>query len=113
MQWEFATQRDVGVITLTGFLGQDATHRFQGAFDWAVARRSGPLVVDMTALTGWNRSGEDAILDATGRLSADRGPLAVCGLGERGAHALATAAALSVIRVFPDLDTAVAALAAS
>ncbi|WP_188302240.1 STAS domain-containing protein [Streptomyces sp. CBMA123] len=113
MQWEFATERGVGVMTLTGFLGQDATHRFQGAFDWAVARCSGPLVIDMAALRGWNCSGEDAILDATGRLSAGRGPLVVCGLGERGAQVLTTAAALSVIRVFPDLDTAVAALAAS
>jgi hypothetical protein len=62
-------------------------------------------------LTGF--LGQDAILDATSRLPADRSPLAVCGLGERGAQVLTTAASLSAIQAFPDLDTAVAALAAS
>ncbi|MER7668197.1 STAS domain-containing protein [Kitasatospora sp. NPDC096128] len=112
IQWEFRAERGAGVLAVTGFLGQDAAHRFQGAFDWALARCEGPLVVDMAALRGWNCSGEDAILDATHRLPVGRGPLAVCGLGLRDAPVLTTAAALSVVRLFPDLDMALAALAA-
>ncbi|MEV6211835.1 STAS domain-containing protein [Kitasatospora sp. NPDC051914] len=109
MQWELVTVDGAGVLRLSGFLGARATHRFQGAFDWAVARCPGPIVVDVSALTGWGAEGEAAIVAAAGRLH-DRGPLAVCGVGQRKADLLRSSSALSVLRLCADLDVALVVL---
>jgi anti-anti-sigma regulatory factor len=111
MQWELETVDGVGVLHLTGFLGERSTHRFRGALDWVAARCPGAIVIDLTALKGWSTEGEGAIVDAAGRL-ADRGPLAVCGLRERPGDLLRTSSALHALQLYPDLDTALAALGA-
>jgi len=109
MQWELALVDGSGVLHLSGLLDERGAHRFQGAVDWAAARSSGLLVADLSRLTGWNAAGEDAIVDAAGRLPADRAPLLVCGLRERPTALLRTSAALSVIGLHADLTAALAA----
>ncbi|MGK4580221.1 STAS domain-containing protein [Kitasatospora sp. HPMI-4] len=110
IQWELDDADGIAVLRLTGFLGEQAVHRFQGAFDWAVARCPGAVVIDLSALVGFDAVGEGAIVDAAGRLPRGRGPLAVASLRGRPAGLLTTSMALSVLQLFPDLETALAAL---
>ncbi|MFE5584933.1 STAS domain-containing protein [Kitasatospora sp. NPDC056531] len=110
MQWELEEMDGVGVLRLTGYLGERVVHRFHGAFDWARARCTGPLVIDLSGLLGWSQEGEAAIVDAAGRLGTDRSPLMLCGLRDRAAPLFATGAALGLMRVCSDLQTALAAL---
>ncbi|WP_035842791.1 STAS domain-containing protein [Kitasatospora azatica] len=112
MQWHFEERDGTGVLHLSGFLGDHVTHRFEGAVGWACSRCAGAIVVDMSALVGWSREGEAAIMDAAGLLAAHRAPLAVCGLGDRHAPLLLAGDALALVRVYPDLDSALAAVAA-
>ena len=109
MQWELVMTDGVGVLRLSGFLGARATHRFHGAFGWAMARCPGPIAIDLSGLTGWSAEGEAAIVDAAGRLHG-RGPLAVCGVGQRKADVLRSGPALSVLRLCADLDVALVVL---
>ncbi|MBO1417478.1 STAS domain-containing protein [Streptomyces sp. FH025] len=112
IQWELEDVDGVGVLRVSGFLGEQAVHRFEGAVDWVRARCAGPVVLDLTALRGWNGAGEAALVNAAALVGSDRGALAVCGLGERCTPALLACYGLGVIRLFPDLETALAALAA-
>ncbi|MFD8599484.1 STAS domain-containing protein [Kitasatospora sp. NPDC059646] len=105
MQWEFERHGEAGVLRLSGFLGERSAQRFRGAFDWAVARCTGPVVIEMSALAGWSRDGEAALAEAAGRLPAERGPLVLCGITAGVAEGLRTCRALSV---HPDLATALA-----
>ncbi|MCX4755134.1 hypothetical protein [Kitasatospora purpeofusca] len=92
IQWDLDHGADL--LRLSGCLGQDALHRFTGAVDWTRAHRTGPVILDLSALRGWNTEGEAAIVDAAARLGAHHGPPAVCGLGDRVAPLIATAHAL-------------------
>jgi len=112
MQWHFEERNGVGVLFLSGFLGERVVHRFEGGFDWACSRCSGPVVVDVSALKGWSSEGEAAIVDAASRLAPHRTPLAVCGVGERHAPLLRAGNGLSLVRVYPDLEGALEAVAA-
>ncbi|WP_035859020.1 STAS domain-containing protein [Kitasatospora cheerisanensis] len=109
MQWDFERHGEAGVLRLSGFLGERSAQRFQGAFDWALARCTGPVVIDMSALAGCSRDGEAAIAHAAGRLPAGRGPLLLCGPTAEVADLLHTCEALHLVRVVPDLATALAA----
>ncbi|WP_395298518.1 STAS domain-containing protein [Kitasatospora hibisci] len=111
MQWDLERTGDIGVLRLSGFLGESTAHRFTGAVDWTGARCAGAVVVDLVALQGWSTEGEAAIVNAAGRLGTDRRLLAVCGHGGRPVPLLATAHGLGVLRLFPDTDTALAILA--
>lgn len=103
MYWDSAECDGVGVLQLFGFLGRQDAHRFEGAVDWVRSRCKGPLVLDMSGLLGWSTEGEAAVVRAAGD------SLAVCGLRERPAPLLAAREA--VIRIYPDLPSAVAHLA--
>ncbi|KOV39025.1 hypothetical protein ADK60_01340 [Streptomyces sp. XY431] len=111
MQWDLERIGDIGVLRLSGFLGESVAHRLTGAVDWSGARCTGAIVIDLAALQGCSGEVEAAIVNAAGRLGADHGPLAVCGLAGRDAPLLATAHGLGILRLYPDADTALAALA--
>ncbi|MFI9101002.1 hypothetical protein ACIGXA_10795 [Streptomyces fildesensis] len=104
MEWNFEDCNGTGVLHLYGHLGRRVTDRFTGAVDWARARTTGTLVLDMSGLMGWSPAGEAAILAA-----APAG-LALCGLRDRPTSLLAEISLVGV-RVFPDLDVALTALA--
>ncbi|MFJ6619581.1 hypothetical protein ACIQOW_18625 [Kitasatospora sp. NPDC091335] len=110
IQWDLDHSDGVDLLRLSGYLGQDALHRFTGAVDWTRAHRTGPVSIDLSALRGWNAEGEAAIVDAAARLGADHGPPAVCGLGDRVAPLIATAHGLGILRIHPDSATARTAL---
>ncbi|MER5642841.1 hypothetical protein ABT095_38640 [Kitasatospora sp. NPDC002227] len=110
MQWDLDQAGQVGILRLSGFLSERTTHRLHGAVEWAHARCPDGVVVDLSALTGWNQHGEAGIVAAAERPGPGPTPLVVCGLGGRPAPALLAAHASGVLLVRPDLDTALRAL---
>jgi hypothetical protein len=68
-----------GILSIAGYLGPDAVHRFTEAVGWVLVRGDGPVIVDLTpphptpphctALRGWLAEGQLAITAAAGRLA--------------------------------------------
>ncbi|UKY48551.1 hypothetical protein [Streptomyces inhibens] len=110
LDWQYATHRDVTVLTLTGHLGGETTARFVGAIDWVRPRATGPILLDVTGLVSWSDDGEAAIVDTARRLGSAEQPLALCGVGDLPTLVI-TANRLVPLSVYPDLDTALDALA--
>ncbi|WOX23235.1 anti-sigma factor antagonist [Streptomyces solicathayae] len=71
IEWRYTIQPDLGVLSLAGYLGADAVGRFAGAVGWAVARGTGPVILDLTSLRGWSDGGRAAISEAAARLTAE------------------------------------------
>ncbi|MET8563504.1 anti-sigma factor antagonist [Streptomyces flaveolus] len=66
-------EENLGVLSVVGYLGPDAVRRFSGAIGWALARGTGPVIVDLTELRSWSAEGQLAITEAARRLAqADR-----------------------------------------
>ncbi|WP_314612893.1 STAS domain-containing protein [Streptomyces stackebrandtii] len=71
IEWRYTVQKELGVLSLAGFLGAEAVDRFTGAVGWALARGTGPVVLDLTSLRGWSVGGQLAVADAARRLAAE------------------------------------------
>ncbi|HET6359910.1 STAS domain-containing protein [Streptomyces sp.] len=72
IEWRYTTQQDFCVLSLAGYLGADAVSRFSGAVGWALARGTGPVILDLTELRGWSIGGQLAVAQAARQL-ADEG----------------------------------------
>ncbi|MFJ6934483.1 STAS domain-containing protein [Streptomyces sp. NPDC101132] len=72
IEWRYTTRQELSVLSLAGYLGADATDRFNGAVGWALARGTGPVILDLTRLLGWSAGGQIAVAQAARRL-AERG----------------------------------------
>ncbi|WP_406010382.1 STAS domain-containing protein [Streptomyces sp. NBC_00637] len=70
IDWRYTVEENLGVLSVAGYLGPDGVHRFTGAVGWALARGTGPLIVDLTDLRGWSAEGQRAITEAARRLAA-------------------------------------------
>ncbi|MFB6818572.1 anti-sigma factor antagonist [Streptomyces sp. NPDC056347] len=70
IEWRYTMEQDLGVLSVAGYLGGDAVHRFTGAVGWTLARGTGPVVVDCADLHGWSAEGRLAIEDAARELAA-------------------------------------------
>jgi hypothetical protein len=99
IQWHFQNVRDVGILRISGYLGDAAAPRFGGAVRWALARCEGPLVLDLTSLTGWSDDGREAVRTAVELFTAEGRPLEFAaapegadGLGATASHADITTA---------------------
>jgi hypothetical protein len=74
IEWRYTVEQDLGILSVSGYLGLDAVHRFAGAVGWVVERGRGPVIVDLTGLRGWSAEGQLAITEAARRLTdAGRG----------------------------------------
>ncbi|HEY9372110.1 anti-sigma factor antagonist [Streptomyces sp.] len=71
IEWRYTVQKELGVLSLAGFLGAEAVDRFTGAVGWALARGTGPVILDLTSLRGWSVGGQLAVADAARRLAAE------------------------------------------
>ncbi|MGW7365339.1 STAS domain-containing protein [Streptomyces sp. NPDC054841] len=71
IEWRYITQPDFCVLSLSGFLGADAVDRFTGAVGWALARGTGPVILDLTELRGWSVGGQLAVAQAARRLTEE------------------------------------------
>jgi len=70
IEWRYTVEQELGVLSVSGYLGPDAVRRFEGAVGWAVGRGTGPVVVDLTGLRTWSAEGQLAITEAARRLAA-------------------------------------------
>jgi hypothetical protein len=70
IEWRYTVEQELGILSVCGYLGPDAVHRFAGAIGWVIQRGSGPVIVDLTALRGWSAEGQLAITEAARRLAA-------------------------------------------
>ncbi|MEU5438701.1 anti-sigma factor antagonist [Streptomyces sp. NPDC020719] len=70
IEWRYTVEQDLGVLAIAGFLGGDAVPRFTGAVGWALARGTGPVIVDCAELHGWSTEGQLAIERAARELAA-------------------------------------------
>jgi hypothetical protein len=113
MNWTYQNGRGVGVLELRGYLGDSALDQFSGAIDWALARCTGPVVIDLTCLQGWSTSGQAAFEEAAQRAAIHGRVLAVCGSHCGGAAWQSWDGQQAAIPADADLDTAVTALLSS
>lgn len=107
IEWRYTVQQELGVLSLAGFLGADALGRFTGAVGWAVARGTGPVVLDLSRLLGWSAGGQLAVTEAAHRLRAAGRSLELAAIPTDGA--LVPAGDGPAIPVHCDLDAAFAA----
>ncbi|WP_128381674.1 anti-sigma factor antagonist [Streptomyces cavernae] len=70
IEWRYTVEQGLGILSVSGYLGPDAVHRFAGAVGWVVGRGSGPVIVDLTGLRSWSAEGQLAIIEAARRLAA-------------------------------------------
>ncbi|MDV5144142.1 STAS domain-containing protein [Streptomyces sp. SBC-4] len=106
IEWRYTVQQELGVLSLAGFLGADALGRFTGAVGWAVARGTGPVVLDLSRLRGWSAGGQLAVTEAAHRLRAAGRSLELAAIPTGGA--LVPAGDGPAIPVHCDLDAAFA-----
>jgi anti-anti-sigma regulatory factor len=109
MNWLFKNRQGVGVLELRGYLGDSALARFSGAIGWALARCTGPVVIDLTQLQGWSASGQAALEEAAQRTEIHHRVLAICGSHDITAQQRWQDRQVA-IPAYADLDTAVTAL---
>lgn len=58
MTWNHEHRDGIDVLSLTGYLRDEATDRSAGAVGWVLARSTAPIAVDITGLRGWSAAGE-------------------------------------------------------
>ncbi|MFF4509377.1 anti-sigma factor antagonist [Streptomyces sp. NPDC001401] len=69
IDWRYTVEKHLGILSVAGYLGPDAVRRFTGAVGWALARGTGPVIVDLTELRSWSAEGQLAITEAARRLA--------------------------------------------
>ncbi|MFF9344539.1 MULTISPECIES: anti-sigma factor antagonist [unclassified Streptomyces] len=111
IEWRYTIHPGLGVLSLAGFLGQEAVGRFQGAVGWALARGTGPVVLDLTGLRGWSDGGRLAVSEAALRLAAEGRGLELAAVPEGGTPAAGAGFGDGkvVVAVHGDLAAALAA----
>ncbi|MEU7182152.1 MULTISPECIES: STAS domain-containing protein [Streptomyces] len=107
LQWRYTTRDGLSVLSLAGSLGEQALARFGGAVGWALARGTGPVVLDLTALSGWSADGQRAIADAARQLATHHRTLELAAIPADGS--LVPDGRCPLMPVHPDLDAALAA----
>ncbi|KOG14707.1 MULTISPECIES: hypothetical protein [Streptomyces] len=107
IEWRYTVREDLGVLSLAGFLGPEAVDRFAGAVGWALARGTGPVILDLTSLRGWSVGGQLAVAAAARRLAAEDRPLELAAIPADGS--LVPDSGQPPIVVHCDLPTALAA----
>ncbi|MFF4580139.1 anti-sigma factor antagonist [Streptomyces sp. NPDC001389] len=107
IEWRYTAHDHLGVLSLAGYLGADATARFTGAVGWAEARGGGPVILDLTELLGWSAGGQLAVAQAARRLAAAGRTLELAAIPADGS--LVPDAREPAIPVHCDLPTALAA----
>ncbi|MER8046761.1 anti-sigma factor antagonist [Streptomyces sp. NPDC094032] len=107
IEWQYTDHGHLGVLALAGYLGDQAVDRFAGAVGWTLARGTGPVVVDLTALRGWSPTGQFAVTDAARRLAGAGRSMELAAIPADGS--LVPTGPGPDIPVHPDLPTALAA----
>ncbi|HTJ71656.1 MAG TPA: hypothetical protein VL551_29220 [Actinospica sp.] len=69
LQWRYERLEHAGVLALAGCLEAATVVRFYGALTWPLSRGVGPLILDLSAVEGWDDAGRAAIATAARRLA--------------------------------------------
>jgi hypothetical protein len=69
LQWRYQSRPDLGILTLAGRLGVEDVPRLHGAIGWTLYHGSGPLILDLAAVTGWTAFGQGGVIRAGLRLA--------------------------------------------
>lgn len=107
IDWRYTVEDDLGILSVAGYLGPDAVRRFSGAVGWALARGTGPVVVDLTELRSWSAEGQLAITEAARRLAEAGRSLELAAIPADGS--LVPAGDCPPVAVHADLAAALAA----
>lgn len=107
IDWRYTVEENLGILSVAGYLGPDAVHRFTGAIGWALARGTGPVIVDLTELRSWSTEGQLAITEAARHLAEAGRSLELAAIPADGS--LVPAGDCPPIPVHPDLAAALAA----
>ncbi|MEV0171977.1 STAS domain-containing protein [Streptomyces sp. NPDC050803] len=107
IDWRYTVEENLGVLSVAGYLGPDAVRRFTGAVGWALARGTGPVVVDLTELRSWSAEGQAAIAEAARRLAEAGRGLELAAIPADGS--LVPTADIPLIPVHADLASALSA----
>ncbi|MGW7365337.1 anti-sigma factor antagonist [Streptomyces sp. NPDC054841] len=110
ISWSVEEQRGAAVMSVAGFLGNNAVGRFTDGFGWVMARSTGAVVLDLTELLGWSAEGEMAVIKAATRLRSSERPLILCGL-DRLEATNSWADHVGSMTVYADLESALDAQA--
>ncbi len=89
IDWRYTVEEKLGVLSVAGYLGPEAVRRFTGAVGWALARGTGPVIVDLTGLRGWSAEGQLALAEAARRLAGAGRRLELAAVPADGSLALA------------------------
>ncbi|MFE9650697.1 STAS domain-containing protein [Streptomyces sp. NPDC006365] len=107
IEWRYTVEQNLGILSVSGYLGLDAVRRFAGAVGWVVGRGTGPVVVDLTGLRSWSAEGRLAITEAARRLAEAGRSLELAAIPADGS--LAPVGDCPPIPVHADLSDALAA----
>ncbi|AJC61526.1 MULTISPECIES: hypothetical protein [Streptomyces] len=107
IEWHYTAKQSLGILSVAGYLGREAAPRLTGAVGWALARGTGPVVVDLTQLRGWSAEGQLAVTDAARRLADNGRSLELAAIPADGS--LVPGGDCPSVRVHSDLAAALAA----
>ncbi|WP_432196509.1 anti-sigma factor antagonist [Streptomyces sp. bgisy027] len=107
IDWRYTDEQGFGILTVAGYLGPHAVHRFAGAVGWAAARGTGVIILDLGELRGWSIEGQLAITEAARRLAGAGRRLELAAIPADGS--LVPPGNCPDIPVHPDLATALSA----
>ncbi|HWG26771.1 STAS domain-containing protein [Actinospica sp.] len=108
LQWRYERLDDLGVFALTGRLDTDTAPWFAGALTWPLSRGTGPVILDLTALDGWDDAGRQAISTAARRLATSARQLEIAAAPPDLARSV-TGDPRAPITIHPDLASALRA----
>lgn len=107
IDWRYTVDDDLGILSVAGYLGPEAVRRFTGAIGWALARGTGPVILDLAELRSWSTEGQLAIIEAGRRLAEAGRGLELAAIPADGS--LVPAGDCPVMPVHADLAAAFAA----
>jgi hypothetical protein len=105
MQWHYESRPDLGILALAGRLGAEDVPRLHGAIGWTLYHGSGPLILDLAAVTGWTTFGQGGVIRA-GRRLAEAGRTLEIAAAPGPVTTLIADSGYAAIRVHTDLATA-------
>ncbi|NUP46838.1 MAG: anti-sigma factor antagonist [Catenulispora sp.] len=80
LQWHYQSRPDVGILALAGKLGVKDAPILHGAIGWTLYHGTGPLILDLSALTAWTSLGQAAVIESALRLAKAQRRLEIAAL---------------------------------
>jgi hypothetical protein len=108
LQWRYESRPELGILALSGMLDAQDAGRLYGAIGWTLYHGSGPLILDLAAVSRWTTVGQDSLIKSARRLAEAQRSLEVAARPAGGPD-LISSCEHPVIRVHTDLTSAMSA----